>query len=65
MSVHSIEEVTETRMERWADKFTTLYITHGEMAAGKYLVDNVPEEYHETINPYVVAAFDAKGYDLS
>ena len=64
MSVHDIEETNETRMKRWAEKFTTIYITHGEMAAGKYLIDMVPEKYHDEINPYVKEAFDAKGYDL-
>lgn len=65
MSVHSIEEVTEVRMNRWADKFTTLYITHGEIAAGKYLTDNVPEEYHAKLQPFVESQFSVKGYDLS
>lgn len=64
MSVHSIAETTDTRLRRWAEKFVYHYITHGEMAAGKYLVDNVPEEYHAAINPHVKVAFSDKGYDL-
>jgi len=64
MTIINIEETNDTRMERWADRFTSIYIADGNIAAGAYLVDFVPEKYHEELQPFVEKSFDAKGYDL-
>jgi len=60
----TVYEITEARLKAWANKFVTLYLEGGEMMAGKWLSEEVPEEFHEEIQPYVEGEFEQKGYEL-
>ncbi len=53
----------EEQLRDWADMFVNLYLSQGELTAGKWASDYLKPSFYETLKPYVKEEFERRGYE--